>query len=290
MTIHRTIRPALALLVAAVLAVSATVLAAGPTSAGAGDEQRFIQLINQTRAAAGLPALSVHPELTAQARAWASSMAANDQLAHSADISVGITAPWTVLGENVGVHGIRDVDQLHGAFVASPGHYANLVDDRYRYVGVGVVVTESGKLWTTHRFMATAEPATTPPTTSPQTTTGPTSSPTTTQPPTTSPTTIPAPTTPVPTTASPATAPTTGPSNSAPPGTSPAEADATGPGTTATTATTSRVRADDGDELAPGPVAGDDGEFEVVAPPVGPGPDDVDTVERLLDDLVVAGI
>ncbi|MEM9564683.1 MAG: CAP domain-containing protein, partial [Actinomycetota bacterium] len=182
MTVHRTIRPVLTLLVAAALAVSAMTVTAGPTSAGtADDEQRFIQLINQTRAAAGLPALAVHPELTAQARAWASSMAANDQLAHSADISAGITAPWTVLGENVGVHGIHDIDQLYNAFVASPGHYANLVDARYGWVGVGVVVTDGGKLWTAHRFMATAEPAST--TTAP--TAPPTTTPTATAPPTT---------------------------------------------------------------------------------------------------------
>ena len=288
MTVNRPIRPAIALLLAALLAVSTTVLAASPTSAGtAGDEQRFIELINRTRAAAGLPALSVHPELTAQARAWASSMAANDQLAHSADISAGITAPWTVLGENVGVHGIRDVDQLYDAFVASPGHYANLVDGRYRYVGVGVVVTESGKLWTTHRFMATSEPAptTTPPTTAPTTTAAPT---------TAAPTTVP-PTTAAPTTIRPSTTSSTaGPSSTAPPSNPPpstaptgAEAGANSPAHTSPTS----PPPDDGiDELAPGPVDGDDPPAEIVAPPIGPGPDDVDTVERLLDDLVVAGI
>ena len=157
----------LATVLAGFLLVVGLLLAAPADAGTAADEQLFVQLINQTRAGAGLAPLTVHPELTQQARSWSSSMSGTDQLAHAPDISRGISAPWTVLGENVGVHGVHDVNQLYAAFVASPGHYANIIDPRYTYVGVGVVVTPEGKLWTTHRFMGTAEPA---PTTSPATT------------------------------------------------------------------------------------------------------------------------
>ncbi len=218
----QTIRPAarslLTVVVASLLAVAGLTLTPDTAAGSADHERRFVQLINQTRASAGLAPLAVHGELTAQARSWSASMAAADHLSHSPNIAAGISAPWTILGENVGVHGVDDVAQLHAAFVASPGHYQNLVDARYGYVGVGVVVTENGKIWTTHRFMALDEPATT--TTAPTTTV-----PTTTAPPTTArPTTTTAPpTTRRPTTtASDTTAATTAPTTATTTGRRPA--------------------------------------------------------------------
>ena len=113
MPVPRSFRTVLASLLAALVLIVGLLLAA-PADAGTGaDEQRFVQLINQTRAGAGLPPLRVHPELTAQARSWASSMAGADRLAHASDISRGISAPWTVLGENVGVHGPHPIPSWH---------------------------------------------------------------------------------------------------------------------------------------------------------------------------------
>ncbi|MGB5759051.1 MAG: CAP domain-containing protein, partial [Acidimicrobiales bacterium] len=173
MLLKRTGRAAIAFGVSLVLLVVSSL--AFVTSADAGtvdDEQLFIQMINQLRTDKGLNPLVVDGELTAQARAWSQSMAAHDQLAHTSNLAGGISSPWTVLGENVGVHVIHDVSGLFQAFIASPSHYQNLVDPRFQYVGVGVVNTEAGKLWTTHRFMAaTAPPAPAPPTTAAPTTT-----------------------------------------------------------------------------------------------------------------------
>ena len=96
-------------------------------AASAQDEQLFVQLVNDLRATKGLAPLTTHPELTAEARSWTSHMASTDQLAHSPDMSSGVSAQWSVLGENVGMHGINDVGQLFQAFVNSPAHYENLV-------------------------------------------------------------------------------------------------------------------------------------------------------------------
>ena len=192
----RPTRSAVALLVVTLVLLIGAVMAPSAATGSSADERSSIRLVNQTRAAAGLGPLAVHPELTAQARAWSASMAAADHLAHSPDIAAGISAPWTVLGENVGVHGVVDVGQVHDAFLASPGHYQNLVDPRYTHIGVGVVVTADGKLWTTHRFMAIepaptteAPPPTAPPTSAPseRTTAPPASAPPTTTPPTSAP-------------------------------------------------------------------------------------------------------
>lgn len=281
MPVQRSARFLLTCLLAAAVILSSLAVAS-PASAGAAqDEQLFVQLINQTRASAGLPALTVHPELTREARSWAASMAASDTLAHAGDITSGITAPWTVLGENVGVHGIENVQQLHDAFVASPGHYKNIVDSRFSYIGVGVVIAEDGKLWTTHRFMATAEvEATTPPTTAPTTTT----SPPTTSPPTTAPTTG---STTAPT-ASSTTAvdqPATSSTTSGPPTSSTTTTDAPS-GNPSTTVDTDTDTSTGGGATETG--TGEETDSELGE--AGPGEPDLATVELMLIDLIDAGI
>lgn len=219
-------RIAFALMAAALLMAGLGLAAQGPAAASASDEMQFVQLINQARAAQGLNGLQVHGELTAEARSWSASMAAADTLSHTGDMTAGITAPWIVLGENVGVHTIHDVPGLFDAFMNSPSHHANLMDPRFQYVGVGVVNAQNGKLWTTHRFMATVEPPSEPATTTTPTTI---TAPTTTQ--ATTPTSEAAAT--VSTTAHstvPSTAPSTAPSTRPPASTGPtAPAPPTGP-------------------------------------------------------------
>lgn len=284
---QRTVRAAVSLGISLLFCISGSLVLATSASAGTvEDEQVFITLINQTRANQGLPPLIVHGELAAEARAWAASMAANDRLAHTPNMAKGISVRWTVLGENVGVHGIHEPAQLFEAFLASPSHYQNLVDPRFQYVGVGVVHDQNGKLWTTHRFMAVAAPpettTTSPPTTAPPvkppTTAPPTTAPPATKPPTTAPPAAKPPKTspvaPNPTSA-PTTATTAGkpaPTTSAPPTPKPAPSDS--PGTTGP-----------GDPSPSSDPAGDDpiDPAELVKP-------DVSTIEEVLIDLVEAGI
>ncbi len=166
-------------IVAGILVVAALVglgVARGGAPAGAlsDDEERFVQLVNETRAAAGLPALEVHRELADLSRGWAEAMRSAGGISHANPISAGLTAPWLKLGENVGTG--PDIDAVMNAFVASPGHYANIVDPAFTHIGVGVV-WDGERLYTTHRFMrlqpSQPTPTTTPPTatTSPPTTT-----------------------------------------------------------------------------------------------------------------------
>lgn len=164
-------------------------------------ETDFVARINQLRASKGLGTLSIDGELTTQSRIWAATMAGEGRIFHASDLSVGVSADWRKLGENVGVGG--DVATLFQAFVDSPSHYANLVDPGFTRIGVGVVVS-GDRIYTTHRFMKLAPPPppppppppTMPPTTVPPTTVPPTTAaPTTTVAPTTSTTVAPAPTT-----------------------------------------------------------------------------------------------
>jgi uncharacterized protein YkwD len=127
-------------------------------SVDSGHAEVFVVQINQLRADLGLAPLVSDPELTAAAQSWAELMAANDELTHSPDITEGISAAWIVLGENVGVDAGSRPRELFLAFVRSPPHYENLVDPRFGHVGIGVVETDDGTLWTTHRFMAIENP------------------------------------------------------------------------------------------------------------------------------------
>ncbi len=288
--VQRTGRAAIAFGVSLVLLVVTSLAVVPSADAGTGgDEQLFIQLINQLRSDKGLNPLVVDNELTAQARAWSQSMAANDQLAHTSNLAGGISSKWTVLGENVGVHVIHDVPGLFQAFVASPSHYQNLVDPRFQYIGVGVVNTGGGKLWTTHRFMA----ATPPPSPAPPTTAAPT-----TAAPTTAPPAPPAP---------PAPAPPTTPAPTAPAATVPMQSTPTTAATRPDTVVSTTDRADPA-----GPTPPDDGADrtatstggETSTSTVAPdGPADADrqafaelvkpdvaTIEKVLIDLLAAGI
>jgi uncharacterized protein YkwD len=203
------------LVVVTMMAVVCSLVAANPAAAGrvptavamqdpGAATADFVARINQLRSSKGLPTLSVDAELTAQANQWAATMANAGRIFHASDLSVGISANWSKLGENVGVGG--DTASLFQAFVNSPTHYANLVDPVYSRVGVGVVIA-GGRMYTAHRFMAVGPAAPAPPPTAPPTTAAPPS----TAAPTTAPPTTVAPTT---TTAAPTTTTTTPPPTS----------------------------------------------------------------------------
>ena len=140
-------------------------LVAGPVQASpedpAADEVQFVSLLNATRAKGGLPPLTVDPELRSLARDWARHMADAGHISHANPISAGVTADWLKLGENVGTGG--NVTVVMNAFVASPGHYANIMDPEFTKVGVGLVWLGNA-LYTTHRFMKLAPAAAPAPT------------------------------------------------------------------------------------------------------------------------------
>lgn len=110
----------------------------------------LIERINATRAEHGLPELMPHPSAMAKAQAWAETMAADENLRHST-LSDGITGEWQVIGENVGYSG--DIATVHQAFMDSPGHRANILDDRFNWVGTGYAEGDDGRIWVTQVFV-----------------------------------------------------------------------------------------------------------------------------------------
>ena len=192
------------LLILSLIAVMVTTVGADPVGAqdgyDGGAEAQFVASINQLRVSKGLNALTLDSQLVASSRTWADQMKAQGSISHASDLSVGVTQNWEKLGENVGVG--PTVAALMEAFIASPGHYANLVDPVYTRVGVGVV-WDGDVMYTTHRFMSVATAAAPPPAGTPPPTQPPpvlpavpaaaAAPPTTAAPTTTPPTTVPTP-------------------------------------------------------------------------------------------------
>jgi len=133
----------------------AVVVAAAPAPppASSASEGRALQLINGERASAGLAPLRMSGGATSVGRAWSAQMAQSG-LAHNPDLSgdlarAGITG-WRTMGENVGYGG--SVDQVHGMFMGSSGHRANILKAAYSEVGIGVVQS-GGQVWVTLDFV-----------------------------------------------------------------------------------------------------------------------------------------
>jgi Cysteine-rich secretory protein family len=156
-------------------ALIASVLPIGVRSAHAALDERaaefeFYNLLNGTRTTFGKTTLQRDPGLDRLALDWAGKMADVYDITHTvldtvdrtnctksalchrpnlANALSPIEPAWLGGGENVGTGGA--VGPLHDAFVASPGHFANIIGN-YNRVGVGVVV-RNDRIWVTFNFL-----------------------------------------------------------------------------------------------------------------------------------------
>ncbi len=152
------------LTLSAILALTAAAL---PATATPTDEAEFVSLINQSRAAAGLSALTVFADLTDDARIHTADMIGAGRVFHSSNAQLGSYATgWSLLGENVGMG--PNPALLHQAFMNSESHRSNILGD-YDLVGVGADRSADGVMFVTVVFMRTAAPPTTTTTTPPPT-------------------------------------------------------------------------------------------------------------------------
>lgn len=155
-----------ALALAVVVAASAGLFAgAGPAQAGIGtafpltaqaavtgdgtSAGRSYDLVNSARAEVGLAPLAIAPDTTRVASDWAFHLAATGALVHNPDMSRQLSG-WALVAENVGVG--ADADQLQGAFMASPGHRANILRENVTEIGVGAARSGDGRLWIVQVF------------------------------------------------------------------------------------------------------------------------------------------
>jgi len=113
-----------------VLAATAFLAACNPSP----DSEIGVGLVNWQRSDAGVPHVSRSGDLDAKAQSHAVWMARNRTLAHS-NLSAGVDGPYSVLAENVGVG--SSMAQVHRTFMGSSSHRSNILDRRFRFIGVG---------------------------------------------------------------------------------------------------------------------------------------------------------
>lgn len=115
------------------------------------NQQTTFDLVNQSRTAAGLPALAENEAATKKAQAWAEQLAANGKLSHSTlGDGLASTAAEQV-GENVGWH-TDGIGAVHAMYLDSPTHAANIYGKSWTHLGVGVA-EKDGRTYTVHVFL-----------------------------------------------------------------------------------------------------------------------------------------
>lgn len=111
--------------------------------------QALFSAVNAERSRVGLPALAWSAGATAAAQGHAADIASRDRLTHTGSdgsnagtrLQRAGVAP-TAWAENIAA-GYRDAAEVAAAWMASPGHRANMVGN-YRYAGIGVAASASG--------------------------------------------------------------------------------------------------------------------------------------------------
>jgi uncharacterized protein YkwD len=142
-----------ALLLLLPLALGATAHPPSTTASEPGDDpiSRVVLLISSERVARDLPALSVDAALRDDAQAYAESMASTGWLSHQGSDGSTITdraeaagyGRWRFLGENL-ARGHQAAERVVAAWLASPGHRANLLTAEASEIGVGYARPSGG--------------------------------------------------------------------------------------------------------------------------------------------------
>ena len=149
----------LTLLLTATLAL----LGAAPAHAD-GTAEALAARVNDERVAHGRAPLTHVRDLQAVAQQQAQAMAARGGLFHDPALGDRVR-DWSRLTENVGQ--AADLESVHAALMASPGHRANVLDPGVAQIGVGAVWA-GGRLWVSQVFRqpvgaaASAEPVSRP--------------------------------------------------------------------------------------------------------------------------------
>ena len=128
-------------------AATTSVKTCSGTNIDLGDkEERTLVLQNETRADHGLEPLCINPLLTRAARSHSREMVEKDYFSHYSEDGEGVGArlrrfgyDWSVCGENLagGYGNPEEPDSIFELWTNSTHHRANILDRRFRQVGVG---------------------------------------------------------------------------------------------------------------------------------------------------------
>lgn len=160
-------RKAAAFLLAAALTSSASASLAASDSSFAGhyttaslsaQEQTAGNLLNSDRARYGLAPLVIDPELCRIARIKSRDMLNNQYFAHTSPTYGDVRSmlrqfgyAYTAAGENIAHH--ATVEKAQAAFLSSPGHRRNIMNEAYTKVGLGTAIDAKGYVYLTQIFV-----------------------------------------------------------------------------------------------------------------------------------------
>jgi uncharacterized protein YkwD len=126
-------------------------IARTPRQQVAGDSWRLFKATNVSRGRFDVAALRLNRELSVIARRHSMAMARNGELFHTADADVYLHGiAWHTWGENVG-YTSQDVGSMQEAFMDSPPHRGNILNQAFHQVAIGSVRVD-GTLWVTAFF------------------------------------------------------------------------------------------------------------------------------------------
>jgi uncharacterized protein YkwD len=97
-------------------------------------------LVNQQRAAHGLPALKHSAKLDRSAQGWTNAMVSHSFFSHGSNFASRITAvgfDWSNAGENIAT-GFYSPNAVVAAWMHSTHHCRNILDPVFSFVGTGV--------------------------------------------------------------------------------------------------------------------------------------------------------
>ena len=114
-------------------------------------QSQVLSELNADRQANGLRTLGTQADAQRKAQAWADKLARENTLYHST-LQDGISVKWCSLGENVGYG--PSVAAIEDAYMASPGHRANILSTKWNGVGVGHA-TNGSRVFTVQVFIKT---------------------------------------------------------------------------------------------------------------------------------------
>ncbi len=146
----------------ATFGVAAPAYAVQTPSAGdlAAARNTILTQTNAHRANNGLPPLVVNNQINTQAQNCSTTQATNDVMAHCTGFQNNYPAGWSFAAENVAAG--QAVNSVVSAWIASPGHNANLLDPRLTDIGIGYNISDSGTRYYTQNFGAYSSTKTVP--------------------------------------------------------------------------------------------------------------------------------
>jgi uncharacterized protein YkwD len=105
----------------------------------------IIEATNKERVAAGLPPLAISAKLNSSAALKVDDMISRQYFEHTSptgegvsDLGARVGYDYVVMGENLALGSFTSADDIVAAWMASPGHKANILNTRYQDIGVSV--------------------------------------------------------------------------------------------------------------------------------------------------------